>query len=251
MRKFLIIFIFFSTVISAQDKLVFRNGTSRKGIISTVTKEYVFFKTNDTSAVEKIRKSKLIFMEDYRGTRYVFSENDTASSTPIKKNAKEASAFRNSISIQPLALLFGRLNLSYEHLSKDGKLGIVIPLILTYDPAFGNIYTADSTFKSVHIKGVSYITGLDLNYYLGKSDGFKLFVGPRIRYGTDMAFFNTEAYSIQTQIGMRVGRSASRVVQHLSVGYGFVRILSSNSLKTDPKQSHMWFSLNYRLGIKW
>lgn len=251
MKKLLCIFILIASVVSAQDKIVFRNGNSRKGIISTVTKEYVYFKNNDTAAVEKIRKSKLIFMEDYRGTRYVFSVNDTASIPATKKNPKEASALRNSLSIQPLALVFGRLNVSYEHLSKDGKLGIVVPLILTYDPSFGNLFTADSTNSYTRVKGVSYITGLDLNYYLGRSDGFKLFVGPRIRYGTDVAFYNTEAYSIQTQVGMRVGRSASRVVQHLSLGYGFVRILSSNALRSDPKQSLMWFSLNYRLGIKW
>ena len=250
MKKLLWIFILITSVVSAQDKIVFRNGSSRKGIISTITKEYVYFKNNDTSAVEKIRKSKLIFMEDYRGTRYLFSENDTAS-IPNKKNPNEASALRNNISIQPLAVFFGRLNLSYEHLSKDGKLGIVVPLILTYDPSFGNLFTADSTNSYNRVKGVSYITGLDLNYYFGKYDGFKLFAGPRIRYGTDVAFYNTEAYSIQTQVGMRLGKSASRVVQHLSLGYGFVRILSSNALRSDSKQSLMWFSLNYRLGLKW
>lgn len=250
MQRLLWIFILLSSMLSAQDKLVFRNGTSRNGIISTVTKDYVFFKKNDTAAVEKVRKSKLIFMEDYRGTRYVFSENDT-SSTTSRGNTKDPLPLRNSISIQPLALLFGRLNLSYEHLSKDGKLGIVIPLILTYDPSFGNLFTFDSTNSYTRVKGVSYITGLDLNYYFGKSDGFKLFAGPRIRYGTDVAFYNTEAYTIQTQIGMKLGRSKSRVVQHLSIGYGFIRILSSNALRSDSKQSLMWYSLNYRLGVKW
>jgi hypothetical protein len=250
MRKFLVIFILLSSVLTAQDKLIFRDGTSKKGIITTVTKEYVYFKKTDTSSIEKIRKSKLIFMEDYHGTRYVFSLNDTLSNTK-RKNQDNGLKYRNSLSMQPLALLFGRLNLTYERLSKDGKVGVVIPLILTYDPSFGNIYTADTTLKSVHIKGVSYITGVDINYYFGKKDGLKLFLGPRIRYGTDMAFFNTEAYSVQTQIGIKVGRAESRVVQHLSVGYGFVRIISSNSLRYDAKQSHLWFSLNYRFGVKW
>jgi len=250
MQKFLWIFILMASFVSAQDKIIFRNGTSKKGIITTVTKDYVYFKLSDTSAIEKIRKSKIIFMEDYRGTRYLLSENDTAQNSTTR-SSNEGLRLRNSLSIQPMALLFGRLNLSYERLSKDGKIGIVIPLILTYDPSFGNVFTADSSFNSVHIKGVSYITGIDVNYYFGKRDGIKLFLGPRIRYGTDMAFFNTEAYSIQTQIGIKVGRAETRVVQHLSVGYGFVRIISSNYLKYDVKQSHMWFSLNYRLGIKW
>lgn len=250
MRKFLFIFLLYSCSAFAQDKLFFKNGTSRKGILVTNARDYVYFKTSDTSEVEKIKKSKLVLMEDYKGNRFHFSE-DESSTDSLQKKIKNNSSPRNVLSIQPLALLFGRANFSYERLSKDMQVGFVIPLILTFDPAFGNIFTADSNFNSVHIKGVSFITGLDINYYFGKKEGVKLFVGPRIRYGTDMAFFNTEAYTIQTQVGLRMGRPDRKTVQHLSVGFGFARVISSAWLRADSKQAHMWFSLNYRFGIRW
>jgi hypothetical protein len=33
---------------------------------------------------------------------------------------------------------------------------------------------------------------------------------------------------------------------------GFIRVISSPAGKLiDPKQSYAWYSLNYRLGVKW
>jgi len=253
MRSFFLIFLFCTSYINAQDKLFFKDGTSRKGVLVTNAKDYVYFKSSDTSALEKIQKSKLILMEDYKGTRYLFSgKENNRDSLPLA--LKKSDAPRNIFSIQPLAVLFGRGSFYYERISKDQKVGIVIPLILTFDPQFGNAFNSllDSTRNSRRVKGINYITGFDLNFYFGKKEGIKLFMGPRLRYGTDVAFLNIEGYSLQTQFGIRVGRPDKKTVQHLAVGFGFVRIISSSALRiVDPKLAHPWYSLNYRLGVKW
>jgi len=235
----------------AQDKLFFANGTSRKGIIVTNAKDFIYFKITDTSRIEKISKSNLILMEDYKGNRYVFSQQDTQTNS-IPHSQEKNKTLRNIFSAQPLAIFFGRANFAYERLSKDGRVGFLIPLIITFDPKFGNIFTADSNFNSVHVKGYGYITGLDLNFYSAKGETAKMFIGPRIRYGTDVAFYNTQGYSVQTQVGLKISRPDGKMSQSLSIGFGFVRIISSSSFGAiNPKQSHAWYSLNYRFGIKW
>ncbi len=250
MRKLLFIFFLWSCFIHAQDKLFFIDGSTKKGIIVSNVKDFVYFKTSDTSKVEKISKSKLLLMEDYKGTRYLFSKQDTPKETTTLRPEK-TEVPRNSLSIQPLAIFFGRLNFSYERMSKDQRVGFVIPLILTFDPSYGNPFNVVDSSRT-RVKGINYITGLDVNFYSGKGEVAKFFVGPRIRYGTDMAFYNTEGYSVQTQFGLKLSRPQNKIVQHLSIGFGFVRVLSSAALRvTDSKQSYVWYSLNYRFGLKW
>ena len=225
MYKLLFIFLLYSCSLFAQDKLFFTNGTSRKGIIVTNAKDFVYFKSSDTSRIEKISKSKLLLMEDYKGNRYLFSEQDSqANSTPHSK--EKSTIRRNILSVQPLAIFFGRANFSYERLSKDGRIGFLIPIILTFDPTFGNIFTADSNFNSVHVRGMSYITGLDVNFYSEKGETVKMFIGPRIRYGTDVAFYNTQGYTVQTQVGLKIGRPNGKISQSLSLGFGFASMPS-------------------------
>lgn len=250
MRFAVFIFIFYSCLLTAQDKLFFTDGTIKTGIIISNTQDVVYFRKSDTSAIQKINKNQLILMEDYKGTRYLFArENKQESDKGYPKD--NTKTHKNSLSIQPLSILFGRLNLSYERFTENNRIGFVIPLILTFDPSFGNAFTAiDSTITRT--KGIKYITGLDVNFYSEKGNTAKLFIGPRIRYGTDVAFFNTKAYSFQTQIGLKVSSPGSKVVQHFSIGFGLVRILSSTSIPiTDAQQAHPWYSVNYRLGLKW
>jgi hypothetical protein len=150
--------------------------------------------------------------------------------------------------------MFGRATIVYERFTKDNKVGFVFPLSLTFDP-IGTLYNSriDTSMNSVkRIKGVNFIGGMDVNFYIGKNEHTKFFVGPRIRYGTDMFLRGIEAYSIQTQFGWKIGNPAKASIQHLSFGFGLVRILSSPAgALISPKQSYGWYSLNYRVGIKW
>lgn len=252
MRGFLIssFVLIISQIGFSQDKLFFLDGTKRNGIIVSNAKDHIYFKQSDTSATEKIEKTKLILIEDYKGTRYMFG--NTPIDTLSKKIERDNSNRKlNSIAVQPFGIFVGRGSFLYERFTKDGKFGFVIPIIITFDP-FGSIYAipADSSF--VPTKGVSFITGLDLNYYIGKREGFQFFIGPRIRYGTDMFLGGIKGYSIQTQLGWKIGRPDARFIQHLSLGFGFIRVVEVQSTQTlDPKQSFTWGSINYSLGLNW
>jgi hypothetical protein len=253
MQKLAFILFLFSFAANAQDKLFFKNGTSQKGYILTMGKDFIYFKTSDTSATQKINKSSLVLIEDYKGTRYLFS-GEPGHTDSVNIQAAPSTLRRNIFSLQPLGIFFGRGTLVYERLSSDNKIGVVFPVSLTFDP-FGSLYNTnlDTTQNGIRkINGVNFITGLDINFYLGKSAHTKFFVGPRVRYGTDLFLRNIEGYTLQTQFGWKVSSEKSRFVQHLSFGFGFVRVLSSPAGKLiNPKQSYGWYSLNYRVGLSW
>lgn len=259
MRFFLFIAFIIPMCFKAQDKLFFRDGTSRKGYLMSVSKEFVYFKASDTSVAEKISKSKLALIEDYKGRRYLFSETYTEQSVTSEiPNGKEVavSEHRNIITFQPMGLIFGRATFNYERLSKDEKIGVSIPFALTFDPS-GVLYNSDlDTNKNAlpKIKGVSYITGADIHFYIGRHERPKFFIGPRFRYGTDLFLRKSSGYSLQTELGWIVTpRDMGKgYTQSFSVGFGFVRLITApNGILVDPKQSYGWFSVSYKLGVKW
>ncbi|MGZ3900502.1 MAG: hypothetical protein ACXVO9_13855 [Bacteroidia bacterium] len=251
MKNIFIILFFFSLHLSGQDKLFLKNGKLKEGTVISIGTDYIFFKNNDTSLVTyKIPKNIVSMIEKYDGKIFIYSEKTQADSisSPLK-NIK-----RNSFGIQPFNILTGRFTFVYEHLNKEGTIGFCPVLSLSFDPV-GTIYTAkkDSSIgKLNHRGGINFIGGGDINFYLGKKERSHFFIGPRVRYGVDMFAGNTEAYSIQTQFGWRLGNFASRISQHLSFGFGFVRILSLQGLNgINPKQSYGWGSINYRVGFNW
>lgn len=251
MQKLVIIFLFLSLYTKAQDKLFFTDGTVQKGILMSVTKDIIYFKATDTSEVQAIRKSNLLLAEDYKGVRYVFSKQPTVKESIV---SEKKALKRNSIGTQPFGIFTGRATLAYERFTADDRIGFVIPVSLTFDP-IGVLYNSQidsSANSSKRITGVNFITGMDVNFYLGRDNGIKFYLGPRFRYGTDLFLRGIEAYSFQTQFGLRLGESTGGFVQHISIGFGFVRILESPSGSLiNPKQSYAWYSINYRLGIRW
>lgn len=236
----------------AQDKLYFLNGTIETGIVSSVAKNVVYFKKTDTSIVRQINKADLILIEKYDGTRYFFSKrvNDETGSNAkiVNLNIK-----RNILEVQPFSVFLGRATLIYERLSSNGKIGFSLPLSLTFDPV-GIIYKPQTDTLRRPIprnSGFGFVGGADVNFYLGKNENAQFFIGPRLRFGNNLFVENIEAYTLQTQVGWRFGKPENTFVQHLSLGFGFVRILSSSFRRVNPSQSYAWYSFSYRLGIKW
>jgi len=222
-----------------------------EGTVMSMGSEIVYFRVSDTSAVQKILKTQLLMIEDYKGTRHIFGAN----ATPVRnKHTGVSEGPRNMLGIQPIEIFFGRFTAVYERLSADQKVGLSIPFSLTFDP-FGSLYPipVDTNLGPFQrIRGVKFITGADLNFYIGKSDRAKFFAGPRVRYGTDVFLRDIEGYSVQTQFGWKLGRPTGKIVQHVSAGYGIARILSAQGgTRINPKQSYSWFSVNYRLSFKW
>lgn len=246
------IFFLFPLFVSAQDKLFFNDGKTVVGLIVGMGKDAVFFKNSDTSAlVKQIKKSDIMMIEMYNGTRYLFSESDKPHDE--KKLLQESIKLKNETGMQPLAIFLGRGTFVYERLSDNGKIGFVFPFSITYsilsDKQKKNLDSAAGT--ALHLDGINFIGGADVNFYMGDYERVKFFVGPRFRYGTDMLLLRTEALTLQTQFGWRFWEPGTRFAQYISVGFGFAKVFSTAFGKANPDMAHTWFSINYRIGIKW
>lgn len=235
----------------AQDKLYFVNGKTQTGVLVSMNKDIVFFKNNDTAFVRKILKKDLIMVEDYRGARYIFG-NDAVKNDSLTK--KTNGSFRqNALGIQPLGVLLGKAGVFYEYINRKQTVGLVIPLILTFDPV-GILYnpTTDSGQVIARSARISFITGADINYYVGSGKIAKFFMGSKFRYGTDIFLGNIEYYTLQAQLGWRFGKPSGRIFQHLCFGYGFAGIVSSPIPRLVLTRNYYGIgSLTYRISYRW
>lgn len=240
MRILIFIFLFSGLYLRAQDDKIFlKDGGRKTGIVVTIGNDFVLYKASDTSAnTSRILKADILLIEKYDGKVFVFGKKIIAKDSvmPVK--------YHHGISIQPLGVILGRVTVNYEHLNKTGSLGIMVPLALTFNPY-------KETINSSGNNGINFIGGVDVNFYLGKGDYDGFFIGPRIRYGTDV-LLNMEAYTIQTQAGWRLSEKDERLSQHIAIGFGVARILSSSAgNRINPKQSYGWCSISYRVGLNW
>jgi hypothetical protein len=249
MKNLLLLVIAFHFSGLAQDKLFLRNGSVITGDLISIGKEILYFKKIDTSGTLRINRSDAILLSDDNGKSYVFA----AELKEKNKTNNNPSLKRNFLGAQPLGLLFGRATFVYERLNKNGNVGLVLPFSLTFDP-FGKIYNSrlDTTTGRGRIPGIKFIAGIDINFYPGSGEPVRFFFGPRVRYGTDLFLRSIEAYTYQTQLGWRFTGNEIPVVHHLSVGFGFVRIVSAPTGNLiNPRQSFGWLSLNYRVSLRW
>jgi len=258
------VFLLVGAISLAQDKVVFKDGRKYNCKIVAINPTTITYK--DSASAEKmitIAKNDVLMAEFKSGSVYVFGNNEPSSVLPsnnTKPKSKrelnretEQSFSNNIIGVQIPDIFFGRLTLTYERLFLDKTMGIVIPISLTYDPRilYRGLSTDTANGASVVRRNLSYVTGLDLNYYFETRSHSKFFVGPRFRYGTDVFVSNVTAYSVQFQNGFLICSSNGKLASTFALGFGFARVLASplgNAF--DPKQSYPWASFTFRLGFR-
>lgn len=244
MFRKIVILLLFTGLTKAQDKLFFINGTTKTGFVVSMGNEIVFFRKNDTSKVEQIKKSELIMIENYKGVRYLFSERDKKEINVGPLADKKVR--QNSMRLMPFGLFAGRASVLYERYNAAQNIGLAIPLIVTFDP--GRAFLNDS-LRPKENSGIGFISGADVNFYFGKKENLKFFAGPRLRFGKDIAFSNIEAITFQSQVGWRLGGQS--FIQQFSIGYGFIRIFSFGRVRFPTDQFFSWYSINYSVGFRW
>lgn len=248
---FIALVVFGFRILNAQDKLYFLNGKTQSGIVVSMGKDVVFFKNNDTAFVRKILKKDLVMIEDYRGARYVFGNGGGKNDSLTKKMGMQPR--QNALGIQPLGLFLGKAGVFYEYINQKQTLGLVVPMIVTFDPV-GVFYNPVTDSGSVVQRSskVSFITGADINYYAGTNEAATFFMGSKFRYGTDVFLGNIEYYTLQAQLGWRFGRPNGQISQHLCFGYGFAGIVSSPLPRLAlPRKYYGVGSITYRVSFRW
>lgn len=257
----ILLFILAVNAITAQDKMVFKDGKKLDCKIVAINPNTVTYK--DSSNAEKmitVPKSSVLMAEFKSGSVYIFGNDQPTPAMQDKKKDKSMDARErekdfsdNIIGIQIPDLLFGRLTLSYERLFLEKQLGIAVPVSLSFDPqALFSGNTTDTSANAPKVnRNLGYVTGVDVNYYFHSKGYSKFFVGPRFRYGTDANLGNITAYTIQIQNGFLLAGSNGRFASTLAFGFGFARILAApGGGGINPNQSYPWGSFTFRLAFR-
>ncbi len=241
----------------AQDKLILKTGKIKTVRIVSITDQLVIYlDSSNTESTSHIKKDELSLIERKDGSILLV---DVKKGDAIKKwevetdsvmkawRKKENLLGNHLIGIQPLSLIWGRATFNYEYLFSDKKVGIMIPLILTFNP-YKNSTNTFGTPSTTYInqKEPDFIYGLDLNFYFSKRPVTKFFVGPRVRYGNDV-LSRIKGLTGQFQFGWLFSGEKSRFPQHFSFGMGFVS-LENRAISRD--KYFAWGSINYRINFR-
>jgi len=253
MRQLVFIILLFGALYAgAQDKLIFRDGKTRSCKIVSVNRNTVSFKDSVNSVnITTLSKNDILVAEYANGSVFIFGKEETQQ-PKVKEPVVQGPVLKdNMIGVQMFGIFLGRASLSYERMFNDQQFGICVPLALSFNP-YPNSFTFGSPGYSN--KGVNFVTGVDLNYYFNTASEYtRFFIGPRLRYGTDVWLYNITGFSAQAQNGFLFHSINNQLISHtLAFGLGFVRVISSQAGNSiDSKQSYPWISLTYRLNFKW
>jgi len=260
-------FIFTLCHLQAQDKLFFRNGKKSNCKVISVNLSTVDYKDSvKAPEVITVLKSGLL-MAEVNGDIIIFGtepypnisssdrKNPRISNKKSAVREKEQNFKNGIIGWQPVDIFWGRLTLSYERLFMDKRMGVAIPVSLSFDPRIlipgSSNDTVVNTATNQIRRNTGIIYGVDLNYYYETRSFSKFFFGPRFRYGTDVNLANVTAYTIQFQNGFLLCDSKGKMATTFAVGFGFARIVSTPfSSPFNPRQSYPWASFTLRLGFR-
>lgn len=281
LKIYILVFSLFYLIggLHAQDKVIFKDGRKLHCKILAINPNTITYK--DSANADKmitVAKNDVLMAEYKSGSVYIFGNTTSTPSNSIVNKPRDRKAeirerektfANNIIGIQIPDLAFGRLTLSYERLFFDKQIGVAVPLSMSFDRrilslASANTSSSSSTSSSSNGTTTStssqsdkirtnlgFITGFDVNYYFESRSHTRFFIGPRVRYGTDVTMQNITAYSVQCQNGILIGSRSGKLASTLAIGFGFVRIIASpfgNGI--NPNQSYPWASFTFRLGFR-
>jgi len=173
----------FSFGLFSQDLITLRSGKTLKVLIQEVNQKEIAYRKaeNAKGPLYKIYTRDVLRIDYESGAVDNFAEPQEKAST-LMGSRSLASAGRNILSIDAMALLFQNIELSYEYLAgADKKLGLRIPVSVNMQGTSTNGNMLGNT------RNVFY-SGLDLNYYPLGQNTSSFFVGPSLRVGSALNF---------------------------------------------------------------
>ncbi len=177
---FVLLFVMFSVVLFAQDRITLSDGTSRTGKIISEDQNFVRMKLDD-GTISAFRKA-IINELNYGSGQAQKQLPDlkiapVPSSRPVKQNNrieyKSDEIGSNIISFNYFNILHSNISISYERINKSGIIGVKIPVSV-------RLGASNRFFAVEH----DYYTGVELNFYPVGQNSVSYFLGPAFRFGS-------------------------------------------------------------------
>jgi hypothetical protein len=235
-----ILFIFVTLILSAQDKLILKDGkVLYVNIVSIHENQVTYTDTTAEAKIYQIPSNELVLLETKAGTLKLIRIKDSITQ-PTKK-------YNNAIGIIPSDIALSRFTLAYERiLTKKQHVGLMIPFGFNFFNVNTTRASQLSSLQTGQKVNFMWNSGFDLNYYQNTSKN-GLFFGPRFRIGYLLYNIPFQAFTVQGQIGKRFCSEDSRLTQHFSVGLGVFKFLEFGPVN----YFFTAMSINYRLSVKW
>lgn len=182
------LFLMLMNSVSAQDTIVLTNKEKLISIIGEISENEIRFKeySNPSGPDFIVKKSSVDYI--------IFKNGEQ------KQYRKEKMIIpygRNIISYHLFDIAYRDFTISYEHILKNGRVGLKIPLALGFN-------TDNDNSGPYQFKNLAY-TGLGVNVYVTGQRVASYFMGPEINigYGKDQIYyydyFNYEEYSSEPE----------------------------------------------------
>ena len=179
----------------AQDTLRHTDGVLLTGKVTVIKGSRVEFSKADEPDVTYV-----INTADLSSIRYENGRQETFAPAAVPAGIA-VNRGRNILAWRPTDLVLTDFTMTYERLSRSRKVSWRIPLSVGIDRITEQ---GNRTFRSTYIRNKVFLTGLDLNFYLGKPDRFRYFMGPSFRVGFYRApLFDPFTLRTESQAGQR------------------------------------------------
>lgn len=168
---------------------------------STQAQDTIFLKTNEkvVAIISEINNLEIRYKEfsNPTGPEYVIDKNtvnkivfkngDTKIISGISLNKKYG---RNIVAYHVFDIIYKDFSFSYEHVFKNGKLGIKIPVAVGYNTKEGR----DGPREYINL----FYSGVGLNVYLMGQRMASYFIGPEIHLGQGQEEYYVQDYNNYT-----------------------------------------------------
>ncbi len=249
MKKFVIALFLFagiSMALSAQDFIYLRDGSRIKSSIQRIDGKSILYKeyNNPDSPLYSLKASQVMMIAYENGNVKFFKKEKAIIQRYIFK--------KNFLTYHLADLIINNFTLSYEHLFKNGTIGLQIPVSFGY----GEYYEFDS-FKN------NFYSGLSLNFYPLGQGKWRYLLGPALRigqgdYDDEYYDFTTEQYVDQSQKGIFYGKllinngvmftpiESLSVTAVLSLGVRYIPDLNIEDVDKVHTAAAFSFNMSYR-----
>jgi len=156
-----------SASLFSQDFIYLKNGDRIGALISEITKTAIIY-TDYGSADQKLQ---MVSNADVKMIAYANGKVSDFAKEKVKVNNEDFK--KNLIAYHLADLLINNLTISYERISKDGKIGVQIPVSFGYSDNYQELGDFTNTFYS----------GINLNFYPTAQGTIRYFLGPGLRLG--------------------------------------------------------------------
>ncbi|MCD4745470.1 MAG: hypothetical protein K8R58_04155 [Bacteroidales bacterium] len=163
-------FLLLSQLVLSQDIIYIIDGTSISAKVLEINPKEVIYNDfyNPDGPVYKIKKNQVLKIV-YQNNKEEIINGET--------NIENILYSRNILAYHLFDIIFGDFSISYERISKNGKIGFKIPVCVGYGDE--NSSVLKNTFYS----------GFGVNFYPTGQGKWKYFTGPNIKIGTGKEYY--------------------------------------------------------------